>query len=453
MEGQTTDLTPLAIVMLLVMVGLTWALPRRFAFCPLLILTCLMPLGQELVLLGLHFPLFRVVLLVGILRVLFRGEAAQLRWTPLDKIFAWWVLVSVVFGTMSKPSMELFVNRMGDAYTAVGSYFFFRCVIADFEDIVTSVRTLAWVSLPLAALMLVENNTGHNPFAALGGVPAFSAIREGHVRCQGAFRHAILAGTFGATLIPLCVALWFYRPQYRRLTIAALIASLVITITARSSGALLALLAGVGGLMFWKWRQSLRLIRRGVVVAILGLALAMNAPVWFLLAKLSSVSGGGGWHRAWLIDQAVRHFDEWWLFGTTYTASWGPAGEVIAADPNMMDITNHYVMEGVKGGMLKLGLFLVIIIVCFKGIGQKLRTEAAASPSGFLIWALGVTLFAHCLSFISVTYFDQIIVIWYWLLAAVCLAIYSPSKSYAPVPVAGEGVDEDVHMPQIVSVI
>ncbi len=32
---------------------------------------------------------------------------------------------------------------------------------------------------------------------------------------------------------------------------------------------------------------------------------------------------------------------------------------------------------------------------------------------------MGATLFAHCLSFTSVPYFDQIIVIWYWLLAVI----------------------------------
>ena len=449
MEGHTTDLTLLAGVILLGMASLTWALPRRFAFCPLLILTCLMPLGQEFVPFGLHFPLFRVVLLVGVLRVVFRGEAAALKWTSLDKMFAWWVLVSVVFGTMAEPSMDLFVSRMGDAYTAASSYFFLRCVIVDFEDIVTGVRTLALASLPLAACMLVESNTGHNPFAVFDGVPVLSPLREGHVRSQGAFRHCILAGTFGATLVPLCLGLWFYRPQYRRLAVLALIASLVITVTARSSGALVVIAAGVGGLMFWKWRGYLRLMRWGIVVAILGLALVINAPVWYLLARLSDVTGGGGWHRAWLIDQAVRHFNEWWLFGTTYTANWGPAGEVIAADPNMMDITNQYIMEGIKGGVLKLGLFLAIIVVCFKGVGRKLRTEVAESPAGFFIWALGVTLFAHCLSFISVTYFDQIVVIWYWLLAVVSLVIYSPSRSYAPIDVVDENADGGHHMLQI----
>jgi hypothetical protein len=178
----------------------------------------------------------------------------------------------------------------------------------------------------------------------------------------------------------------------------------------------------------------MRLIRRSALGLILVLAVVMKAPVWYLLARLSIVTGGGGWHRAWLIDQAVAHFDEWWLFGTTYTAHWGPAGEVTVGDPNMMDITNHFIAEGVKGGVLKLGLFIAIIISCFRGIGRRLRTEGPNSPVGFFVWSLGVSLFAHCLSFISATYFDQTILIWYWLQACICcIANESPLSSQSAV--------------------
>jgi hypothetical protein len=36
-----------------------------------------------------------------------------------------------------------------------------------------------------------------------------------------------------------------------------------------------------------------------------------------------------------------------------------------------------------------------------------------------LIWSLGVCLFGHCVSFLSISYFDQMIVMWYWLLAVI----------------------------------
>jgi hypothetical protein len=416
---EASNFNPLALAMLIGLSCLTWSLPRRFAICPLLVMTCLMPLGQELVLLGLHFHLFRILLLVGMMRVAAKGEASRMEWTRMDKLFAWWVIVSVVFGSLSKPSMDLFINRLGDFYNAVGCYFFVRCVIVEFEDIVTSVQTLAWLSMAVAVLMLVEKITAHNMLSVFGGVPPITFLREGHLRCQGAFRHPILAGTFGATQFPLFVALWLYPVKPRWLGLAAVFSSMIIVVAASSSGALMALFAGMAGLMLWKWRGHMRTIRRGAVVMILGLALVMKAPVWYLFAKLSDVTGGTGWHRAFLIDQTIAHFDEWWLFGTTYTAHWGPAGQVIAADTNMMDITNQFVAEGVDGGLLKLVLFVAIIVGCFKILGRQLHVEEVKSPATFFVWAIGVSLFAHCLSFMSITYFDQSIVIWYWLLAVI----------------------------------
>jgi hypothetical protein len=347
-------------------------------------------------------------------------------------------------GTLSKPSAELFVNRLGDAYNALGTYFFCRCVLAEFEDLVTSVRTLAWLSLPVAGLMMVEKTTSHNLLSVFGGVPEITFVREGHLRCQGAFRHPILAGSFGAAHLPLFVALWFYKPTDRRLAVAAMVAGLAIVIAASSSGALLGLMAGVAGLAFWKHRRYARALRWGVVAVICVLAVVMKAPVWYLVAKLSDVTGGGGWHRAWLIDQAVTHFDEWWLFGTTYTAHWGPAGEVIAADPDMMDITNHYVMEGVKGGILKLGLFIAIIAACFGSVERGIRAQVGGPTAALFVWGLGVALFVHCVSFVSITYFDQSIVLWFWLLAAIGFVGHAASQISVPLDEVGEAGEEPV---------
>lgn len=163
----------------------------------------------------------------------------------------------------------------------------------------------------------------------------------------------------------------------------------------------------------------MRFVRRGAVAAILIMAMVMNAPVWYLFDRLSSITGGTGWFRSYLIDQTISHFNEWWLFGTTYTAHWAPSGEVTPADPNMMDITNHYIVQGVSGGLLKLVLFLAIIVVSFKIIGRWFKSENADPSVGILVWAAGVSLFSHCLSFVSTTYFDQIVVVWYWLLAVI----------------------------------
>ena len=434
--GDESNVTPVAAVALLVTACLMWTLPRRFAVCPLLVMTCLMPLGQQLVFSVFHFPLYRLLLLVGTLRVAAKGEAARLRWTRLDTLFCFWVLVSLVFGTMAEPTQARLVNRLGEAYNAIGTYFFVRCVVVDFEDLVTGVRTLAFLSLPIAGSMLFEKATAHNLFSVFGGVPDITQVREGHLRCQGAFGHPIIAGTFGATQLPIFAALWFYRPKDRLLGFAATVAALVIATTASSSGAFLTIFAGLGGLALWKARRCLRPLRWAAVVAIFCLPLVINGPPWYVMARLSSVLGGEGVYRSWLIDQAISHFKEWWLFGTTYTANWGTRGQLV--NDNMIDIVNQYVAEGVNGGLLKLGLFLVIIVSCFKGLGQTLRDQALSSSAKPIVWAIGVSLFAHCFSFISISYFDQMIVVWFWLLASISSIVAIQSRSTVSLEPAGE---------------
>src|SRR5262245_66086105 len=115
MPEDGTNITTVALIALLITSYLTWSLPRRFAVCPLLVITCLMPLGQKLNLFGFNLHLFRILLLVGIVRAVLKGELAQVKWTRLDALLLCWGGVSILFGTLSKPSVGLFVNRVGRA--------------------------------------------------------------------------------------------------------------------------------------------------------------------------------------------------------------------------------------------------------------------------------------------------------------------------------------------------
>lgn len=53
-----------------------------------------------------------------------------------------------------------------------------------------------------------------------------------------------------------------------------------------------------------------------------------------------------------------------------------------------------------------------------------------------MVWAFGVSLLGHCLSFLSVSYFDQIIVIWYWLLAVMAVLVRVPEIQPFPAQTA-----------------
>ena len=413
-------MTPLASLALVVAAFLTWKLPRRLAICPLLAMTCLVTLGQQIVVAGFHLYLFRVLLLVGIARVVIKGEAVRLKMTMVDRLFVAWALVMLFWGVWAEPTTSYLQYKTGACFDALGCYLFIRCVIVDLDDAVVAVRTLAFLSMPVAILMIIEHFTSHNLLSVFGGVSATTIVRGDRLRSQGAFRHPILAGTFGATQAAIFVGLWFYNRKYRMLAVISIVSAVGIVVTSASGGPLLSLLVAIGGWALWKWRNHMRSVRWAAALTFIGLTMVMNAPPWYILTKLGNLTGGTGWHRAWLISQFISHFDQWCLFGTSYTANWAPDGLVLAVDPANMDITNQYVAEGIHGGILELILFMAIIVQCFKNVGRRVHAEVEHSLGvAMFVWALGVSLFVHCISLISITYFDQSVNLWYFLLAVI----------------------------------
>jgi hypothetical protein len=417
---DSSNLTGLGMLFLALIAVLTFSLPRKQAVLPLLATACYMPLGQQMVIAGLHFTILRLLIFVGVARVLCRGEARGLSLNRIDKLFLWWAVLGVILGYVSKPGSQILVNRLGTFYNAVGIYFLVCCWVRDSKTFVASVKFLALLAIPLAVLMIVEKTTARNVFSVFGGVPEITAQREGHLRCQAAFRHPILAGTFGAISLPLFIGLWFQGRRARTLALLGGISACTIAIAASSGGPLLVMLLGGVGFGLWRLRHRMRLVRRGIVGLILALAIVMQAPVWYLIAKAGNVVGGGGWYRSMLIDTTAAHISEWWLCGTTYTAHWAPAQFILEDDPDNIDLPNQYAAEAVRGGALKLTLFIAIIVQCFKVLGRRIQAEALGSEAaGVLWWAIGVCLFTHCVSFLSIVYFDQMVVFWYWLLAAI----------------------------------
>lgn len=433
---NTTFINGLGLAFGLLMSLLMLLLPRRLALLPVIAMVCCVTMGQRVMVLGLNFTLIRILLLFGMLRVLARGEwrgaPGAGPWHPIDRMMMWWVLASIVTYTLLWQTGEAFVNRLGLAYDALGLYFLFRALVRGTDDMLMAVRQFAWLVVPVALCMLLEKSTGRNPFAALGGVPPETLVREGVLRCQGPFAHPILAGAFGSALLPLFVGLWQQR-QHRFLALLGLASAAVITSTAGSSGPMMAGAVGLIGLALWPMRRHMQAVRRTLGLGVLGLHLAMQAPVWFLLARVGVFGGSTGYHRAILIDHAVHHFPDWWLVGTYSTAHWGF---------HMFDVTNQYVLVGVQGGLVTLLLFVALISRGFGAVGRAVHGWGDAHPAQQrLAWALGASLAVHATNYISVPYFDQNIVNWYLLLAMIaalgCGAAGAATPRPQPAPPTG----------------
>jgi hypothetical protein len=327
----------------------------------------------------------------------------------IDKVFILWVLARIITYIALWQTWAAFINVMGFAYNALGLYLLFRCMLVEWADYKGALRALSVVAAILAIFMVIEQITERNMFFIFGGVPEYTMIREGRLRSQGAFAHAINAGMFGATLFPLIFIYWLKEEHRKYLAIIVLIATLLITLTSSSSAPVASYLVGICALCAWPLHNHMRIIRWGVAAVILGLHFLMKAPVWALIARVDTISGSSGYHRYMLLDNAISRFDEWWLLGIETTRHWGY---------DMDDMINQYVAEATGGGMISLVLFIAIICLCFRKIGLMIN-DGHMKQNKIVIWSFGAALFVHTVGYFGIAYWDQQMVTWYMLLAMI----------------------------------
>lgn len=391
------------------------ALPRRWAALPLL-LAAAYTTREPIVDLGpASLSVLRVLVVIGIARVLVRGERIATGIVTLDRLIVAWAVLLVVMSAFH--SSNAWTLRLGMVWGDIGTYLLLRVFIQDLTDVKRLFGAFTVALAPLALLMLYEKYAQHNPFAIMGG-SGLANIREGHVRAYGPFAHSILAGTVGAACFPMALYVW---RQNRFVALLGLAATLGIVYASTSSGPIMMVGFALAALWLWNVRSRLRLVRWGSVAMICGLQIVMQDPVYFLMARVDITGGSQGWYRAQLIRSSLQHINEWWLAGTDYTRHWMPSG--IPANANNTDITNHLLAMGVLGGLPLLILFVAVLASAFRAVGRAVRAHEGQRDTQFLSWTLGAILFAHVMNFWAISLFDQSVVFLYLIFAAIAAAL------------------------------
>jgi hypothetical protein len=411
-----TDITALALLITCAMAVWMFSADRRRAALPMLVVAHLIPYTVRIVIAGMDFSMLRLLVLVGLARVIARGELRTApRLNALDWCFGIWVACGSVFEVLQDLSFGTLVYRAGAAIDAVGIYVLMRLWVRGAPEWLQLMRACVPMLVLIACGMAIEAVTARNIFS-LTGAPPDTWINKGITRPAGPFGNPILAGSYAASLLPVYLVLIRLS---RRALVPALgaAASLAIAIFSHSSGPVMAVGAGLGFLALWPWRTLLPQMR----VLALGLAVvihfAREKPVWHLIGRVAELTGGTGYHRYLLIDAAVNRFGEWWLVGSRNAAYWGWG---------LQDITNHFIFEGLRGGLWTLLAFVAVLAAAMARAEGALRRaqrsargpqRARAQREQLLLWGLSAGLASHCVSFVSVTYFGQVLLLFFASLA------------------------------------
>jgi len=407
--------TPVTLLALVVTVILIMLLHRKGIIIAIFFFLLLIPLGQQFYIGGVHLFVHRIIILVGLIRVMSSKGHNQRQhfaggWNAVDTSFFLYVLIQAIAFSLQYVNIDAIINQIGFIWDTLGGYFLMRSLIVDRDDIERALKCVSYIFALLAVGMLVEQIYMINLFGYVGGqlVPD---MRDGSVRSLGSFRHTLTAGAAGATAIPLFMFLW-YRINQRTIAALGMISATIMTITAHSSGPLLAYAAGIIALLVWPLRKHMRIIRWSAAFFLLMLHLVMNAPVWFLIARIDLTGSSSSYQRANLMDQFIKHFYEWWLIGTPDQGNWGW---------DLWDVQNQYVSVGVEGGLGALICFIAIIICGYSMIGNASKGIIDELQERCL-WVIGAALFSYMIVFIGVNLFDQSRLLWFMLLAIISTA-------------------------------
>lgn len=397
-------MNPISLVITVCLCLSILVVPRKSVLLPFIVAACLIPMDQRIVISGLDFTALRLCVLAGFVRLSTRKESQPMQPNCIDKLFLAWLISGSIIYVLQWHSLDAVVNRSGFLFDGLGLYWIFRQILRKWDDVIIAIKYFAIFAILSAPLVIIERVQQHSPYSILGY--SLSSFHRGRFRCSGPFPHSIMMGLFWACVLP-----WFYAcikaGFSKSLNWLAIAAALLCIVLSGSSTPLMTVCFAVLLWFLYRYRYYGKQITAGILIMLTCLHLVMNKPVWHLMSRFSFFDGSTGWHRYALFDRFINHASEWFFLGTRSTIHWGWG---------MQDVTNQYVLEGVRGGFLTLCLFLALNVMCVVVPGRG-SIRYKNKKLSWLCWGLCVSILAHSVSFWGVSYFGQIIMLLYLTIA------------------------------------
>ncbi len=396
--GQTVVHPVGLIVLLLCLLGMVFK-GKQWVVPLLLVFIFVIPSAQRIVIAGIDFSFLRIIILSALFKGHLIGLTQRFLFQKSDKIVLLWAIWAIIAYGVLLASFSAVVTRTGFMIDAVGAYFVGRLYLKSWQDLKRSILFVGYASLPVLAFFLVERATGENLFYVFGGIDQYNLVREGRIRCQGPFSHPIMAGLFWTSVLPWLALMWIRRDASRMQLIAMVVAVVLIIFNTASSTPVMAILLTAAGLALFRYRGILPGLRWLAIIGLVFAQIILEKGAAHLIARINIFAGSTGWHRYHLINQAINHSGEWFWVGTLSTDHWGDG---------LGDVTNQYILEAVRGGLLGMVLFIMFLVASFKLIARAIKL-CSNEDDRWVPWMGGVVFFVHSFTFLSVSYFGQMV--------------------------------------------
>ncbi len=361
----------------------------------------------------------RFAVAVLLLRCLLNDDIrGKFVWCRLDTVVALYMVVSVVtyFIMPTKSTMLIVENRGGHLMDTWCAYLSARLIITDRTRLISLIKCMSVLLVPLAVLGIVESTTGWQPFAPLRiyspwyreGAAFTSGVRFGFNRAVGPFSHSILFGGGFAMFLPLVYYLRHEKKDWRSFAYVLSGIALLGALSSMSSGPWVMVIVVIFCLAMEKRKAWVKPLFMFGVLSCFLVGVISNRSFYHVIADRANPLSGASWHRSRLIDLAIEHFDEWWMVGYgDRDPGWGPS---LGMDHT--DVTNGYILAGVRYGILGLIGLCAVLAQAFRDIASTHKRMAQPAIKS-LCWAFGSLLFAVAVTLMSVSFFGQLSTLFY----------------------------------------
>ncbi|MBN1846503.1 MAG: hypothetical protein JW810_12510 [Sedimentisphaerales bacterium] len=371
----------------------------------------------------------RIVIGVLLLRCLLTpGLLKSFRWTRMDQWMVFFAFVFFLVPILSwrLPMMQILENRSGQMMDVFFTYMVARLCIQNRQDMVSLCKWLAVMIVPLAILGVIETLTGWQPFVAFKRFCPWAPvehyeknIRLGLIRAVGPFEHPITFGAFFFMLFPFIYWLRHQTGPWRKWAYVSAGFALAGAISSMSSGPWMMMVFLFGCLFLERRRHWIKPILYFMLFSVMFVSIASNRPFYHVICSYANPVQGTGWHRGKLIDCAIRDVGQWWLAGYRgLDPGWGPND----LGMTWTDVTNAYISEAVRFGMLGVISFAGILIIALVQMIQRHRQETDPPLKSFY-WMMASLLVALMVAFNSCSFFGQARSIFYGVLGLIASSI------------------------------
>ncbi len=353
------------------------------------------------------------------------------RWTKLDKAVALSMLVYVGMTLLLQPTWASIENRSGFIMDTWFAYLIARFIITDKEKLRSLIKNVSIILIPLAILGLIETITSWQPFVPLRRFRPWDpeemttvGTRWGFTRATGPFGHPILFGGVFAMFMPLIYTLRYEKNIWKTFAYALSAMTIAGALSSISSGPWVMIIVVLFCLVMEKYKVWVKSVLNFLIFSIVFIQIFSNRPFYHVIFSYAGKLGGAGYHRIFLIDSAIRDFGKWWLAGYGgQDPGWG-----FSLGMSWTDVTNEYILAGVKYGLAGVIVLVLVLIISFSSLKSAYKKENDPYMKS-IYWSLGSLLVAVSTVWMSVSFFGQLSTIFYCCLGIIGSVVLFPETS------------------------